>query len=148
MDKKYICYCGLCCENCSVRSKINPAAKVLRDEMAAAGFEKVIDFIPGGGGFWQFLVDVAEGRTFTTCQEGCGDPDCKIRVCAKAKGVGVCALCDRYPCVLFEDFFKRAPTLESDNRVLREKGFEAWSKLQDERRAKKFTYQDQSGSSE
>ncbi|MCL2317877.1 MAG: DUF3795 domain-containing protein [Methanomassiliicoccaceae archaeon] len=142
MDKKSICFCGLYCENCIVRAKINPAAKVLYDEMRTAGFEPIINYIPGGAGFWPFLKETAEGRTFTTCQEGCGIPDCKIRACAREKSIELCALCESYPCVHFADFLKRIPLLEKDNLILREKGFEAWSKLQDERRAKGFTYQD------
>ena len=29
MDRKYSCYCGLYCENCAVKVKVEPAAKVL-----------------------------------------------------------------------------------------------------------------------
>ena len=51
MDKKYACYCGLYCENCAVKVKVEPAAKVLYEEMRAAGFEEIISYIPGGEGF-------------------------------------------------------------------------------------------------
>jgi len=33
MDRKYACYCGLYCENCAVKAKVEPAARVLFDEM-------------------------------------------------------------------------------------------------------------------
>ena len=59
MDRKFTCYCGLYCENCAVKVKVEPAAKVLYDEMKAAGFEEVISFIPGGDGFWPFLNGMA-----------------------------------------------------------------------------------------
>ena len=91
MDRKYICYCGLYCEHCSVKAKIGPAAKLLHEEMKKAGFEEVIHFIPGGDGFWPFLEGMA------------------VR-----------------------------------NALLREKGMDAWAKLQDERREKGFTYADES----
>ena len=48
MDRKYTCYCGLYCENCAVKAKVEPAAKVLFEEMKKAGFEEVIGYIPGG----------------------------------------------------------------------------------------------------
>ena len=58
MDKKFACYCGLYCGNCAVKVKVEPAARVLYDEMKAAGFEDVISFIPGGEGFWPFLKGI------------------------------------------------------------------------------------------
>ena len=59
MDKKFICYCGLYCENCAVMAKVAPAAKTLYDEMLKAGFEDVINYIPGGDGFGPFLKGMA-----------------------------------------------------------------------------------------
>ena len=60
MDRKYICYCGLYCENCAVKSKILPAGAKLYEEMKKAGFEEIISFIPGGKEFWPFLKNIAE----------------------------------------------------------------------------------------
>jgi len=54
--------------------------------------------------------------------------------------IEICALCASYPCELFERYFEDYPILKHDNSVLREKGWEAWAKLQDERQAKGFTY--------
>ena len=142
MDKKYICYCGLYCENCAVKAKINPAAKVLHEAMRSAGFEETIHYIPGGDGFWPFLKDMAKNGICASCREGSGNPGCAVRICAKEKDVEMCALCDSYPCGRFDEFFKGYPMLEHDNALLRKKGMEAWSKLQDERRAGGFTYTD------
>jgi len=140
MDPKYNCYCGLCCENCAVKAKIVPAAKALRDEMKAGEFEEIIQFISGGEAFWSFLKHMAEEGTCTSCREGGGNPGCAVRICARDKGIDHCALCDRYPCELFDAFFKDYPILEHDNALLCEKGLEAWAKLQDERRASGFVY--------
>ena len=142
MNERYICYCGLYCENCAVKAKIQPAAGVLYNEMRAAGFEEVINFIPGGSGFWPFLKNIAENGTCISCRDGGGDPGCAIRLCAKEKGVEACALCESYPCGRFDGFLMRHPLLRQDNALLREQGLEAWSKLQDERRANGFVYQD------
>ena len=147
MDKKYTCYCGLYCENCSVRAKINPAAKVLYNEMKAAGFDEIVQFIPGGDSFWPFLKDMAENGTCISCREGSGNPNCAVRICAENKGIEMCAFCDSYPCELFTDFLKGYPILENDNALLREQGYDAWFKLQDERRAKGFVYQQARSSS-
>jgi len=146
MDKKYICYCGLYCENCPVKAKIEPASKILYEEMKKAGFEDIIHLIPGGDGFWPFLKSMAEDGVCISCQDGGGNPGCIIRTCAKEKGVEMCALCDSYPCEKFNASFEGSPLLKrfsNDNTLLREEGMDAWAKLQDERLASGFTYADE-----
>ena len=142
MDERYICYCGLYCENCAVKAKIWPASKTLYDEMTNAGFGEIIKYIPGGEGFWPFLKNMAERGLCGSCKEGGGNPGCVVRKCAKEKGLIMCAFCDSFPCENFTPFISNYPTLEQDNALAREKGLESWSKLQDERRAKGFTYTD------
>ena len=142
MDRKYICYCGLYCENCAVKVKVEPAAKILLDEMKKAGFEEVISFIPGGDGFWPFLKRMAMDGVCVSCKERGGDPDCSIRICAKGRGVDMCALCEDYPCEKLSVFFDRNPVLDYDNALLRDKGWEAWAVLQDKRKSDGYTYQD------
>ena len=140
MNKEFICYCGLYCGNCAVKAKVEPASKVLYDEMKKAGFEDIISMIPNGGTFWSFLKGMAVDGACISCKAGSGNPGCAVRICAKEKGVEMCALCDSYPCELFERFFEGYPILKNDNSVIREQGMEAWSKLQDERQAQGFTY--------
>ena len=140
MDKKYCCYCGLYCENCAVKVKVEPAAKVLYEEMKKAGFEDIIHMIPGSDGFWSFLKSMAEQGVCISCKEGSGNPGCKVRLCAKEKNVEMCALCESYPCAYFAAFFEGYPILKHDNALLREKGMDVWAKLQDERQASGFTY--------
>ncbi len=140
MDRKYVCYCGLYCENCAVKVKVEPAAKVLYEEMAKLGFEGIMPFFPDGEKFWSFLKGMAVEGVCVSCKAGSGNPGCQIRLCAKEKNVEMCALCESYPCAHFTEFFKGYSTLKNDNSVLRENGWEAWGKLQDERRAKGFAF--------
>ena len=143
MDKQFACYCGLYCGNCAVKVKVEPAAKVLHNEMKAAGFEDVIAFIPGGEGFWSFLKGMVDTGMCVSCRDGGGDPACAIRICAKEKDVEMCAFCNDYPCDKFDAFLNVTagyPVLEGDNALLRDKGWEAWGTLQDERKAKGYTY--------
>ncbi len=142
MDKKYICYCGGYCENCAVMAKVSPASKVLYEEMRKARFEDFIHSIPGGDGFWSFLKSMAEDGVCVSCKAGSGNPDCAVRHCAKERGVWVCTECGDYPCERFNPFFAVCPVLQSDNALLQGKDMDAWAKLQDERRAEGFTYQD------
>ena len=148
MEKNLACYCGLYCGNCAVKVKVEPAAKVLYDEMKAAGFEDVIAFIPGGEGFWPFLKSMVNDGICVSCRDGSGNPGCAVRICAKEKGIEMCAFCEDYPCNKFDTFLNVSvgyPVLEQDNTLLRDKGWEAWMELQDERRAKGYTYSDGKG---
>ena len=143
MDKGLICYCGLYCGNCPVKAKVHPAATALRDELNAAGFGEVIHNIPGGDGFWEFLEGMAESGICVSCRDGSGDPTCAVRMCAQTKGVDMCALCKFYPCGLFNTFAKGHSYIIKDNDLLREKGMDAWEKMQDGRRARGYTYADE-----
>jgi len=112
--------------------------------MKKAGFDDVMQNIPGGGDFWKFLNGMTDSGICTSCYEGGGNPGCKVRICAREKGIKVCALCESYPCEHFgEMFFTVCPTLRQDNELLRNEGMEAWAKLQDERHAKGYTYADE-----
>ena len=143
MDKRYICYCGLYCENCAVKVKVEPLAQALHTEMQKAGFEEIVQSIPGGSDFWPFLKSMATVGICVSCSFGGGNPDCAVRACAQNKGVEICALCDSYPCEQFSTYFEGYPLLQHDNDLLREQGMEAWAQLQDERHSKGFTYSDE-----
>lgn len=140
MEKRYSCYCGLYCENCATKARVVPAAKNLYIEMKNAGFEDFVQFLPGGDEFWSFLGSVAEGGACDSCREGAGNPGCAVRACAQKRGVELCALCGDYPCDLFGVLFEGYPVLREDNALLREKGMDAWSQLQDDRRSQGFAY--------
>ena len=143
MDKKFACYCGLYCPHCAVKAKVEPAAKVLFDEMKAAGFEEIIAYIPGGEGFWPFLKSMANEGVCVSCRDGSGNPGCTVRICAREKGVEMCALCEDYPCDKITAFIKASvgySVLENDNALLRDKGWEAWMELQENRQKNGYTY--------
>ena len=142
MKTEYTCYCGLYCENCAVKVKVVPASKTLYEVMKKAGFEEVIHLIPDGDPFWSFLKRMAEDGICNSCKAGGGDITCQVRLCAKEKGVDMCALCESYPCERFERLFAGHPTLKHDNSVLRDKGMEEWAILQEARQARGFTYAD------
>jgi hypothetical protein len=129
-----------------VKVKVEPAAKVLYDEMKKAGFEDVIPFIPGGSGFWPFLKSMALDGMCVSCRDGSGNPGCAIRICAKEKNVEMCALCGDYPCGKISDFIKASvgySVLAQDNALLRDEGWDAWSELQTKRREAGFIYSEE-----
>ena len=141
MNREYTCYCGLYCGNCAVKVKIEPASKVLYEEMQKAGYEEIMQFLPDGDIFWSFLKKMAVEGICVSCRAGSGNPCCQVRMCAKEKNVEMCGLCESYPCQqLTSYYFEGYPVLIHDNSVLREKGWDEWSKLQDERKDRGFTY--------
>jgi hypothetical protein len=142
MKEEYICYCGVYCGNCAVKAKVRPAASDLYKEMRIAGYEDFIGFIPNGKEFWTFLKFMAENGTCDSCKNGGGDPGCKIRMCARGKGVEMCAFCGEYPCGIFDGLHGGHPELYQDNALLREKGMKAWAEMQDGRESKKITFQE------
>ena len=143
MDQRYICHCGLYCENCATKAKVEPAAKHLYEEMVAAGFEDVVAFLPDGELFWQFLKSMALEGACPSCKMGGGDPDCQVRLCAAEKKVELCALCEEYPCEKINSLLEGYPMLKADNELLRGQGRTVWEALQDERKAKGVTYSNQ-----
>lgn len=143
MEKKYTCYCGLYCENCATKARVEPAARTLHREMEKAGFKDVMPYLEDGEMFWGFLEGMATQGSCASCREGSGNPGCGIRLCAQEKAVEMCALCGDYPCSHFEAFFEGYPVLRRDNALLREEGMEAWARMQDERRAAGYAYTDE-----
>ncbi len=140
MNTEFICYCGLYCENCIIKMKVEPSAKLLHQQMRDAGFEYFIQAIPNGEAFWEFLKNMSEAGVCVSCRQGSGDPNCAIRRCAQEKSIDVCALCDEYPCQHFEAVFKVQAGIKADNALLRDQGLEEWGKTQDDRRRQNFCY--------
>ena len=96
-------YCGLYCNACGIRQeKIKTAVNDLRDILAVYGFDKIMPELakwePSLKHYNEF-DQVMSGlvKMFGGCpgclQDG-GDPDCKVRLCAKQKGYRTCAECD------------------------------------------------------
>jgi hypothetical protein len=95
-------YCGLYCNACSIRQgKIKAAVNNLRDIIAAYQFDKIMpDLANYDPCFKQYdgFKQVMDGfvRVFGDCSgcvQGGGDPNCKVRSCAKLKGYRTCAEC-------------------------------------------------------
>jgi hypothetical protein len=95
-------HCGLYCNACSIRQgKIKAAVNNLRDIIAAYGIDKSMpDLANWDPGFKHYdgFKQVMEGlvKIFGDCP-GClgggGDPNCKVRSCAKQRGYRTCIEC-------------------------------------------------------
>jgi hypothetical protein len=135
-------YCGCYCGLCGVRVCFPKHAKRLKDTLQQEGMDYWYRYVPSMRAtfpvFWKFLEDLT--RYECSCRSGGGPSTCKIRLCAKKKGISVCPFCDQYPCTLIENYNKVYPTTIEDGKRLKEIGLEAWVKEQEERAEKGFIY--------
>ena len=139
---KLVGYCGCYCGLCAVRVCFPKHAQQLRDTLRQEGMDYWYRYVPAMRKtfpvFWKFLEDLTGYEC--SCRTGGGPSTCKIRLCAKKKGVSVCPLCDDYPCVHIENYTKIYPTTIEDGKRLKEVGLEAWVEEQEERAKRGFIY--------
>jgi len=137
-------YCGLYCGLCAHRNRIPQRAELLRETLREEGMDSWYQYIPSMKEtfpvFWKFLGELTEMDC--TCRTEGGPPDCKIRICAKEKGVNTCPLCEEYPCKLINGLAKHYVMTIQDGKRLQEIGLEAWVKEQEARAKRGVVYAD------
>jgi hypothetical protein len=95
-------YCGLYCDACRIRQgKIKEAVNNLRGILDSYGFDKIMpdlaNWEPSFKHYDEF-EQVMDGlvKLFgycADCLENGGDPNCKVRLCARQKGYRICTEC-------------------------------------------------------
>ena len=137
-------YCGLYCELCAHRNRIPQQAHQLQKSLHEEGFDDWYKYAPemkdAFPPFWQFLQNLA--TLDCTCRTGGGPPDCKIRRCAKQKGIEICPQCKEYPCTLIQALAEHYPTVIQDGKRLQKISLENWVKEQEERAKRGVVYAD------
>lgn len=133
--KKYVTYCGLYCKLCSNMARIPPQARALLQTLDKGGWRDFGQYVYDSfDKFLGILESMTKGDVDCPgCREGCGDPGCKIRECAKAKGMELCSLCDDFPCDNIKTLAKHYPNLIADGMRQKEIGLESWIEEQEER---------------
>lgn len=142
---RYVTYCGLYCKLCAQQSRIPREARQLQQTLHKEGFDDFYQHVPEMKKtfqpFWQFLQKLAAFDC--TCRSGKGGPpDCKIRNCAKQKGIEVCPQCNEYPCMLIQSLADHYPTVIQDGKRLQKIGLEKWVEEQEERARRGVAYAD------
>ena len=143
-DLKYVTYCGLYCKHCINLARIPHQAKTLYDTMKREGYEY---FGPYGSSqfndFWKYLGQLTVlDKDCPLCRGGCGDPECRIRICAREKRQEICVYCEDYPCTNIQQLARRYPNLIADGSMLKEIGIEAWILEQEQRCQRGFCFSD------
>ena len=137
-------YCGLYCGLCAHRNRIPQRAKLLQESLHEEGWDSWYKFdnslketFPA---FWDFLDGLV--KLDCTCRTGGGPPDCKIRICAKERGIDTCPFCSEYSCSLIEELAEHYITTIQDGRRLCKIGLKAWVAEQEERARRGVVYAD------
>ena len=135
-----VTYCGLYCRLCSTKFRVPETASALRDTLASDGWQDFVEQImPDFKAFWAVLNRFSDfDKTCPSCREGCGDPGCKIRKCAKKRNVDICPDCEEYPCEHIHALAQRYPNLVPDGFRLKKN----WCRNMDRRTGKKDVKQD------
>ena len=140
----YVTYCGLYCELCAHRNRIPQKASQLQKSLHEEGMDNWYQYISEMKNtfptFWQFLQKLID--LDCTCRTGGGPPDCKIRQCAKQKGIEICTQCKEYPCKLIQNLAEHYPTIIQDGKRLQKISLEKWVKEQEERAKRGVVYAD------
>jgi hypothetical protein len=139
-----VTHCGLYCDLCAQRGRIPCQASALIESMSKEGWDFFGEYIYDDfDSFWKILQTFSDkNSSCPACRQGGGDPECKIRDCAREHKIDVCPLCIEYPCDLIKDFAKTYPLAISDGMRMREIGLEAWIEEQTERGKNGFIYAD------
>ncbi len=136
-DEELVAYCGINCKECKARAKRRgELAALLKETLQELPLELFREVFPPFKtinevmGFLEFLPQMSAMQTCcTSTAHPCGDPECKIRVCAQQeKNVRTCAECDEdYKTCVKLDFLKPGhKTLIEDLDFIKEKGFDAY----------------------
>ncbi len=143
-SNKYVAHCGLYCRLCDAIARIPPQSKALLETLKRGGWKDFGEkLFPDFEAFWSVLEKLGRfDETMKACTGGCGDPSCKIRVCASGRGIAVCSSCPDYPCDLIEEFAEKYPIILDFGRDQQEIGLEAWIQKQEELCRSGFAYGD------
>ncbi|MFA6720664.1 MAG: DUF3795 domain-containing protein [Candidatus Cloacimonadaceae bacterium] len=140
-----IAYCGLNCRLCNLTTILPEAAGKLLSIMRNDGWEHFgSQLYPEFGEFWKVLGLLSGLKeSCPMCKGGCGNPECVFRICAREKGLQLCAECVDYPCEPLREFFSgHYEKLAVNNQRIREIGLEAWLEEQQELVKRGLSFQD------
>jgi len=148
-------YCGLYCNACGIRQqKIKTAVNTLRDIIAAYGFDKIMPELakwePSFKHYKEF-DQVMNGlvKLFGDCPgclQGGGDPNCKVRSCAKQKGYRTCAECaEAETCEPLAPYRKGYEGLAPALQDIRQNSLTKYAEEMEKKVAKGYSYVEEKG---
>ncbi len=145
--KKLVTYCGGFCGGCAIY-KGRIITKIAEDLKELVDSSNYVDWLPKYGGVDFNFTEFQKGLAYFTkensgcycqapCKEGGGAP-CKIRPCAKEKGVEICYQCKDFLCEHFAWLKHEHPRMLEDCERFKKLGFDGWLKFHIERAEKGY----------
>jgi len=120
--KDQIGFCGIWCGSCAAgNGALIELTKKFEEVVKNYNLER---WVPKGFDFREFTKGLALIQTTPLCpgcKKGGGNPTCKVRVCASAKGMTNCSHCDQLTeCRNFEQLEKSRPKIKQDLREIKD----------------------------
>lgn len=143
----FVAYCGLHCNACRIRQgKIKEAVNNLRDIIASYGFDRIMPDLAKWepsfehySGFKQVMDGLVKIFGYCAgCLENGGDPNCKVRSCARQKGYRTCTECDEAKSCQKLDPYRKyfEPALQS----IRESGIKGYAEQMQKKTDEGYSY--------
>jgi hypothetical protein len=136
-NKEYTAYCGLYCGDCiPFNQLLFDNVEKIREELHKRQFDKYAELMAKENPvfndyetFVRVLSSLTELKCTKTCRENGGNPDCKIRACAREKEIKGCWECSYFEtCELLEplsDYHGATP--KNNLRLIKKYGIENWA---------------------
>ena len=146
-SKKLICYCGAYCGECGMyRGRVY--AKLAQEFLRIIEASDYPDWLPKffklDFNFDEFLKGVeyfSKKDTGPYCQEPCkegGGPPCKIRPCARERGIEICYECKDFPCEHFSWILEKYSDKLKDYERFKKLGLKGWIRFHADRAEKGY----------
>jgi len=135
-DREFTAYCGLYCGDCiPFTAPLFDAAEKFSDELDKRQFDEYAklkgrtnEVFNQYGIFRKVLSELATLRCTKTCFNNGGNPDCKIRNCARMKELEGCWECSGFEdCELLWPSPYHGDTRKHNLRLIKEYGIENWA---------------------
>jgi hypothetical protein len=135
MDENFTSYCGLCCTDCipsrveffSLVYSFDEMLKDIQFEHYAELKSEVTEEFRRYPEFLSVLHHIRGLRCSRLCRLGGGNPQCRIRQCAKEKGFSGCWQCTVRPdCSLIDRLRDIHPHIDEHLDLIRQMGTAGW----------------------
>jgi len=128
-----ISYCGVCCSHCGMQKRIPKMAEELKRFVQAYKYGDWIAYVTREFEFGNFMkgLNWFAGSGCKGCLQGGGMPNCEVRKCCKAKGLGNCYFCEGFSDCKKLDYQKETYKVNENYARIRQIGYEKWLKEQE-----------------
>ena len=135
-----ISYCGVCCNHCSMQTRISTMAEELKRFIHAYRYGEWIGYVTQDFAFENFMkgLNWFANSSCSGCLQGGGMPTCEIRNCCKEKDLKNCYFCENFLKCNRLEYQRQTYGINENYARIKEIGYENWLKEQEEKAKKNF----------